>query len=337
MMDMKKISIIVPVHNSEKYIEQCVESILSQTYKCFELILIDDNSTDSSYAILEKYKARDDRIILRHVCAGSAGKARNYGLKEANGFYLAFIDSDDWVEPTYLEEMILEIERNNCDCAICGVTRHFKDGTSEKRALQVKGNIASGEEMRNGTLISIMPASQQPPTFYLWDKVYKRSLWENVFFDQDLRNAEDRVALYSVFNDNVKTAVITTPLYNYRVCIGITSQKQKPGRHDDYTAGYKILKIATDKGYDLSPVYQSIICHTLGMARKLIIEKDLAKYYEVACNFKKLYPSCKKIIRNAQIEFKILAPFFCHFPKCMYYGYTLLEKVKYILQGNKHI
>lgn len=326
---MKKVSIIVPVHNTEKHIEQCINSILNQTYKNFELILIDDNSTDSSSVMLKQYNDMDDRIILKHVCAGSAGKARNYGLKEADGFYLAFIDSDDWIEPTYLEDLISEIESKNCDCAMCGVTLHYKDGTTRKHAMQGNSDIISGTEMRNGTLISILPKERHnPPTFYLWDKVYKRSLWENIFFEPDLRNAEDRVALYTVFTDDVRTAITEKTLYNYRVGIGIASKTRELDGHDDYKAGYKMLKIANENGYEPSPVYETIVCHTLGKARKLIMKKEYGQYHELVCEFKKLYPNCKSVIGDAQVKYKVLAKSLYYFPKSMYFCYALLEEIK---------
>lgn len=325
---MKKVSIIVPVHNSEKYIEQCIDSILGQTYSCFELIVIDDNSTDSSHDILEKIKSRDDRIILKHVCAGSAGKARNYGLEEATGFYLAFIDSDDWVEPTYLEDLISEIENNDCDCAMCGTTRHYPNGTIENRAMSDGKTIIYGEEMRNGTLMSILPNHQRYVTFYLWDKIYKRSLWKNVVFDSELRNGEDRVALYEVFNDDVRTAVTTKHLYNYRAFIGITSKKSELSVHNDYDVGYRVLKIAKENGYDLSSVYQTIVCHTLGKARMLMTNRAVKEYFELVHEFREIYPKCKNVISIARTKFKILIGIFHYFPGIMYSGYGLLSRIK---------
>lgn len=331
---MKKVSIIVPVHNTEKYIEKCINSILNQTYKYFELILIDDNSTDSSPFILEKYKDLDNRIIVRHVCAGSAGKTRNYGLKEANGFYLAFIDSDDWVEPTYLEDLITEIEENDCDCAMCGVSLHYQDGITKERVMREDSNIISGKDMRNRTLISILPNNEPCPTFYLWDKIYKRSLWKNIIFDPDLSNAEDRLALYTMFNDNVRTAITTKLLYNYRRGIGITSHVEETNRYDDYTVGYKMLEIAKDKNYDLSPVYENIVSHTLGKARRLITKRNSTQYYELACEFKRLYPCCKNIISTAQIKYKIPSLILRYFPKSLYWGYILLKKINSVLRKN---
>ena len=324
----KKVSVIVPVHNSEKYISQCIDSILNQTYRNIQLILIDDNSTDRCPGILEEYKRADDRILLKHVCAGSAGKARNYGLKEADGYYLAFVDSDDWIEPCFLEELIAELEKHNCDCAMCGVALRYTNGNSGKRTLSEQTLEFCGKDMRNGTLIPIAPGAKWSPTFYLWDKVYKRSLWENIPFDEDLRNAEDRVALYSVFDDRVRTVVTPKLLYNYRMGVGITSQKQNPVKNDDYVAGYKILKIAKEKNQDLSPVYQTIVCHTLGKARNLIKGRLRREYSSLVGEFREIYPLLKREVRVADKKYKFTARMLRYFPNCLYLGFVISEKLK---------
>ena len=101
---MPKVSVIVPVYKVEKYIGQCIESILSQTFKDFELILVDDGSPDSSGAICDQYAQKDTRIQVIHKTNGGVSSARNYGIEKSTGTYLCFIDSDDIVSATYLED-----------------------------------------------------------------------------------------------------------------------------------------------------------------------------------------------------------------------------------------
>lgn len=112
------ISIIVPVYNVEKYLERCVNSILNQTYKNFELILINDGSTDGSPQICERYTQMDDRIILIHKKNGGLSDARNTGLKIAKGEYVTFVDSDDLIAPNALQLLITYSVTYNCDVVI---------------------------------------------------------------------------------------------------------------------------------------------------------------------------------------------------------------------------
>ena len=97
------ISVIVPVYNAEKYISKCIDSILSQTFKDFELILINDGSTDNSDLICDKYASIDNRVKVFHKKNGGAGSARNLGIQKASGDWVMFVDSDDWIEPECLD------------------------------------------------------------------------------------------------------------------------------------------------------------------------------------------------------------------------------------------
>ena len=129
-VEMKKqplVSIIVPVYHVEKYLDDCVRSILQQTYAKFELILVDDGSDDICPQKCEEWKAKDARIRVIHKINGGLSDARNAGLEIAVGEYIAFVDSDDFVHECYIEELLKIIEENDCDIAICGFQK-FMDG-----------------------------------------------------------------------------------------------------------------------------------------------------------------------------------------------------------------
>ena len=119
------ISIIVPVYNSKDYLDRCIQSILSQTYQYWELLLIDDGSVDTSGEICDRYAARDDRIRVFHQMNKGVSTARNVGLANANGDYIAFCDSDDWVENNWLETMYMSACTNDCDVVYCDATYHY--------------------------------------------------------------------------------------------------------------------------------------------------------------------------------------------------------------------
>ena len=114
------ISIIVPVYNAELYLDRCINSVLNQTYKEFELILIDDGSTDSSLSICYDYASKDSRIVVLSKKNEGAGLARNEGLKIAKGDYIGFVDSDDYISPDMYREMYRKAIENDADIVQCG-------------------------------------------------------------------------------------------------------------------------------------------------------------------------------------------------------------------------
>ena len=114
------ISIIVPIYKVEEYLPRCIESILNQTYQDFELILVDDGSPDLSGDICDVYAETDPRIKVIHQENSGISDARNEGLSRAKGEYISFIDSDDWVHPEFLQQLLYTIEKYDADIAECG-------------------------------------------------------------------------------------------------------------------------------------------------------------------------------------------------------------------------
>ena len=119
------ISVIVPVYNTEKYLDRCIQSVLAQTYTNWELLLIDDGSTDSSGTICDQYAAEDNRIRVFHKENGGVSSARNLGLDNAKGEWITFVDSDDWVEPSMLKELLAIALDNDADYVYCDLLFDF--------------------------------------------------------------------------------------------------------------------------------------------------------------------------------------------------------------------
>lgn len=113
----EKVSVIIPVYNDEKYLKQCVESILTQTYTNLEIILVDDGSTDHTPEICEEYREKYDQIRVLHKKNGGVGSSRNAGLALATGEYVLFVDNDDWLEKHHIEELYKLAKENNADIA----------------------------------------------------------------------------------------------------------------------------------------------------------------------------------------------------------------------------
>ncbi len=126
------ISIIVPVYNVEKYLDKCLESIVSQTYKNIEIILVDDGSSDNCPAMCDEWAKKDSRIKVIHKENGGLSDARNVGLENAKGKYIGFIDSDDYIDKTMFEKLLNKAKENDADMTLCGMSFAYEDGTIKK-------------------------------------------------------------------------------------------------------------------------------------------------------------------------------------------------------------
>lgn len=168
------VSVIMPVHNGEKYLRECLDSVIGQTLKQLEIICVDDGSTDSSKQILNDYAAKDSRIRIVMQDASNAGHARNVGLSLATGKYLSFLDADDWFEPEMLNSMANLGEKENVDIIFCKAKTfdqktglHSKKSFSLKERLVPKGEIFSLRDMPEDAFQFCRTAA--------WDKLYRTS------------------------------------------------------------------------------------------------------------------------------------------------------------------
>lgn len=205
-----KISVVVPIYNVEKYIERCLDSILAQTYSDFELILVDDGSPDKSGDIAEEYAKKDTRVKALHKPNGGLSSARNYGIVRASGEYICFVDSDDWVEPTYLEELSGLLEKNEADIAICGFLKNSGEDIIETK---VDENIV----VQSGIdAIGNIYGSQYVKYVVAWNKMYRRILFDNVLYTEGIIN-EDEAICAQLYYQAKKVVCTDKVLYNYRV------------------------------------------------------------------------------------------------------------------------
>ena len=177
-MKEELISVIVPIYNVEKYIRKCIDSILAQTYKNLEVILVDDGSPDNCGNICDYYSEMDKRIKVIHKQNGGLSDARNAGLEIASGEYIGFIDSDDYIHPDMYRLLHQNLVESKSDIAECAVERIYKDKVINGCTGEVK--IFSGEDALRIHLES--DGEGYMPRTAVWSKLFRRKLWEGVRF-----------------------------------------------------------------------------------------------------------------------------------------------------------
>lgn len=174
--NIPEISIIVPVYNVEKYIRRCINSILDQTFKSFELILVDDGSHDDSGLICDEYKRRDNRIQVIHKENGGLSDARNSGIEAIRGRYVTFIDSDDWVSKNYLSVLYELLNEKSAEISICNFLR-----TSNEFLSYTNSKISVYEYSSNEALTNIFTDFGEQMVVS-WGKLYKAELFKEIRF-----------------------------------------------------------------------------------------------------------------------------------------------------------
>lgn len=203
------ISVIVPIYNVEDYLSKCIESVINQTYKNLEIILVDDGSPDNCPKICDEYAQTDSRIKVVHKPNGGLSDARNAGLDIATGEYIGFIDSDDYIDEHMYEEMLSAIENADADLCICGYDRVDDDGKIKSSAHY--NNALLSQEQAYEMLV-------QGNVYFIvaWNKLYKRDVFENLRFMKG-RIHEDEFIMHHVYGECSKIVTLEKSYYNYLV------------------------------------------------------------------------------------------------------------------------
>lgn len=203
---MPKVSVIIPVYNVEKYLRQCLDSILNQTLREIEIICVDDGSTDSSYDILQEYAKKDSRFVILKQQNAGAGIARNTGMKIAKGTYLSILDSDDYFELDMLEKAYLQCEKYNADMCVFRSDRFDSlTGKTEPIPWTIKQNVLPKTIPFSSE--AIYPYIFQIFNGWAWDKLYRREFVEQTGLKfQGLRSTNDA---FFVFMATVQAQAIT--------------------------------------------------------------------------------------------------------------------------------
>jgi len=210
MSMIPNISIIIPVYNTESFIRRCLDSVMAQYYRNWELVVVDDGSTDDSGAICDEYAKKDERIRVFHKENGGVSSARNVGLQKAIGEWVTFIDSDDWVEETYLQNYV-DVLLDDIQMVVQGIIIDKKETT----VIELPELCGVGRK----DFVELLESTKGIHNGFIWHKAYRTDIIRNnnVCFDENLSLAEDGVFNFQYLNYVEKINVTGKAAYHYVV------------------------------------------------------------------------------------------------------------------------
>lgn len=305
---MPKISVIVPVYKAEKYLERCVDSILAQTFADFELILVNDGSPDSSGAICDAYTAKDSRVKVIHKENGGVSAARNTGLDAAKGEFVAFVDSDDYVEPDYLRVLLW----NDCDLSLCGNYKHLPDGVViTEHDLQLSACAVTT------VLLESMLSSGK--LYTVWGKAFRRSLLQQLKlrFREDICYSEDTIFAMTFAAACETVCCHKEPLYHYVKYAEGTLSRQITEKSLRSVDTYDRFIGAWLREQNISDTwYQQLACPSKGRLRYMFFKifgnpslsgKEKAKWYRLFFSLRSFVENRKVLLfdQSARLQFVV--------------------------------
>ena len=269
------ISVIIPVYNVEKYLRECLDSVLRQTCSDFELLLIDDGSRDSSGKICDEYASKDSRISVIHKENGGVSAARNLGLQNAKGEWIAFVDADDVIADTYLEKLYNGIQEGDADVCLCKYNQLRENVITprEEKALVTyvndKGNDAYFQQFLSHYITVLCKDDASYLAGTVWRMLFRKSSFPHPF-PEDISMSEDFIYVMRNFLGVNRINVVDEYLYNYRE------------NNASAMANYRKNFLTNQKAY-LRELED--ILHSLDMTDKCKTERTLATQRALSCAF----------------------------------------------------
>lgn len=226
-------SIIVPIFNGEKFLKECIDSLVNQTLHDIEIILVDDGSVDSSMEICNEFAKTDDRIIILQQENSGSSNARNNGIEHSSGKYISFVDADDIICSNMIESLVNKAEETGAEIVICNYFRMYENESIAQNKHLTKDFILDTKDSINEfqRQLLIKGYKSDIPRLALlgvpWGRVYSRNMIErnNVRFQKELRIMQDEPFNLLAFQNSNRIAVMKEPLYNYRVLQSSMSNK----------------------------------------------------------------------------------------------------------------
>lgn len=292
-MSEPKISVIIPVYNAGKYIRECVASVQAQTMSDFELILVNDGSTDNSSALCHEMTETDARIRVIDIENSGPAHARNVGIDAAMGKYLSFIDSDDIVSPEYLEKLLFAAENFCVDIAMCGSITTYPDGSKVNLKSDFRTNeVFDKSNIEKYLLPSYFVPGKSGGISCLWNKLYRRELLQDkgIRLDEKRVRAEDWLFNLQCLLAYPRFVVIDDILYNYIIHPGSVMHTM---RHGEWWQSFESMNILLDVNERIGGNYQSDIALT---CLQSVLE------FAIQLHRNKMYVELDELLHSAQMR-----------------------------------
>ena len=318
-MDEKLVSVIIPAYNIEDYIGRCLDSIISQTYKNLEIIVVDDGSRDYTGEILDNYAKKDRRIKVIHKENGGVSSARNKGIEAAEGDYIGFIDGDDLIEPEMYKTLVDLLEEENADIAHCGYQMVFPDridyyhNTGKKKIQTTEEglkDLLSGEMIEPG----------------LVNKLYKKELIKNCRLNETVKINEDLLMNYQLFKLSQKSVYYDITPYSYMIrSSSATGANSLITKREDSLRVLNQIKDDCINNNLLSIIYKRYIYLLMEICRDGLKDKSYMKYQKK--QRKQLKKELKTDVFKSCIpkKLKYMSLFSCYFPHIMKIIYKMYD------------
>lgn len=278
-MKQSLVSIVIPVYNVEPYLRECLDSVVSQSYKNLEILIVDDASTDGSYEICNEYAQRDERIrLFKNEVNRGLSVTRNIALDNAHGDYIGFVDSDDFIDTNMYDIMVKRLEADNSDMVMCNY--FWTDESGKKTSHYVsfnRGRKLRGVEKIRENVLTINNC--------VWDKLFKKHLFENIRFPEG-RYYEDIFIMHELFDKAKSVSITGESLYCYRRrSTGITLCSVKP-EHFDIVDAYIAKYIYVSEKYPdekkmTDKLAESVISNMIHCINRVVDEEVLDEFKDI--------------------------------------------------------
>lgn len=285
------VSILIPLFNVERYLTQCLDSVINQTYKNLQIVIVDDGSTDKTFEIARSYTEKDSRIELYHQENKGVAAARNELLRHIKGEYFLFVDSDDWIEINAIDLLMSSCLSHNADICVCDLVTHTPTiGESPSIECWSTDKIIHEflcHESFNGSL---------------WNKLIKTSLVKGGLFNPDISYGEDALFLWKIIQSANALVYNHIPLYNYRMNDGSISHKEFGASK---FSGHLVWKEIVKDSESLWPHYSFIAKARWAVQDTLLIRDAAHSHYPIDRKIKALQETVKKyhkFIKRANIS-----------------------------------
>ena len=258
------VSVIIPVYKVEKYLHKCIESVLAQTYKKLEVILVDDGSPDACGEICNQYAKRDSRVKVIHKTNGGLSSARNAGLSLASGEYICFVDSDDYIQPILCQQIVGILEQYDADIVTFDCWRVTEDGTMLGGTETISNGLIEPKE-------AVTELMRGHINNFAWNKIYRRHIFEDIRFPEG-RVWEDAAIMYQLFLKARCIYCCNEKLYYYlRRSDSITGRITAQALRDLFLARYQCYE-------DLSVSYPEaaeLVFHRVALCALRLYDRSL--------------------------------------------------------------